>query len=224
MQALSKQIGPVQGVALLITALLGTAVFAVPAMSVTLAGEQAPIAWLLTLALVIPMALTFALLGRHYPHSGGTSHYLGRAFGTTAENFAAWLFVSILPTGLPPAIYFASSYLQQLFPAETISANQLSYFILAAMFCLALLGVKASAYLQTAIAIISCSVFVATLLFTDWQGFEVSLPPISAWSIDSITAAMAVVFWAFVGIEAVAHLGGEFKNPNVITLYQSSLV
>ncbi len=29
----------------------------------------------------------------------------------------------------------------------------------------------------------------------------------------SIGAALAVMFWCFVGIEAFAHMGEEFKNP-----------
>ena len=39
------------------------------------------------------------------------------------------------------------------------------------------------------------------------------MPALSSESTWSIGAALAVMFWCFVGIEAFAHMGEEFKNP-----------
>lgn len=39
------------------------------------------------------------------------------------------------------------------------------------------------------------------------------MPTLTTESIWPITAALGVMFWCFVGIEAFAHMGEEFKNP-----------
>lgn len=56
-----------QGVGLLSTALLGTGVFAVPAIVAQLSGNGSLWAWPLLIALGFPIAIGFAALGQHFP-------------------------------------------------------------------------------------------------------------------------------------------------------------
>jgi amino acid efflux transporter len=42
---------------------------------------------------------------------------------------------------------------------------------------------------------------------------ELYMPPLSSTDVFPIASALAVMFWCFVGIEAFAHMGEEFKNP-----------
>ncbi|MBN0638820.1 L-methionine/branched-chain amino acid transporter, partial [Pseudomonas aeruginosa] len=67
MGGLKQELGLGQGVGLLSTSLLGTGVFAVPALAALVAGDNSLWAWPLLILLVFPIAIVFALLGRHFP-------------------------------------------------------------------------------------------------------------------------------------------------------------
>ena len=115
MSRLKKDLGLLQGVGLLATSLLGTGIFVVPATAAALAGRSSLWAWVLLILLVLPIAFTFARLGRRHPHAGGAPHLIGRAFGPGAERFSAFLFLAVLPVGLPAALNIASGFWHALF-------------------------------------------------------------------------------------------------------------
>ena len=213
MTELRRQIGPFMGIGVVITALLGTSLFVVPAMSATVAGPWAPAAWITITVIMIPIAFTFGELGKRHPHAGGTSHYLGLAFGRRWENFAAWLFLAVLPTGLPPAAYFAASYLAQLLPESAAKVEWLSFAVVLFLLCLTLLGIRASAMMQTLIALTACALFAGLLVAADIRLETAAADAIADADIRGYFNAIAVIFWAFVGVEAVAHLGSEFRKP-----------
>ena len=74
MSRLNQELGLLQGIGLLSTSLLGTGIFVVPALAATTAGEASLWAWMLLIALVLPVAFTFAQLGRRFPHAGSAEY------------------------------------------------------------------------------------------------------------------------------------------------------
>ncbi|WP_339907493.1 L-methionine/branched-chain amino acid transporter [Pseudomonas guineae] len=213
MSRLNQEIGLLQGIGLLSTSLLGTGIFVIPALAATVAGEASLWAWMILIALVLPVAFTFAQLGRRFPHAGGAPHLIGRAFGPRMERLSALLFLAVLPVGLPAALNIASGFWQALFD---LSQNQALIIQLATLAAILLLGqrpAKASGLLQGAIAV----GVISTIALIWWVGdlptsSQPLLPPISgSWHL--LPAALGVMFWCFVGIEAFTHMGEEFKNP-----------
>lgn len=85
MSGLKQELGLAQGIGLLSTSLLGTGVFAVPALAALVAGNNSLWAWPVLIILVFPIAIVFAILGRHYPSAGGVAHFVGMAFGSRLE-------------------------------------------------------------------------------------------------------------------------------------------
>ena len=57
--------------------------FAVPALAALVAGNNSLWAWPVLIVLVFPVAIVFAILGRHFPSAGGVAHFVGMAFGPT---------------------------------------------------------------------------------------------------------------------------------------------
>src|SRR5574344_413226 len=110
MSRLQKELGLLQGIGLLATSLLGTGIFVVPATAAALAGRSSLWAWGVLILLGLPLAFTFARLGRRSPHAGGAPHLVGLAFGAGAERFSAFLFLAVLPVGLPAALNIASGF------------------------------------------------------------------------------------------------------------------
>src|SRR5471032_3603210 len=94
---LKQELGLAQGVGLLSTSLLGTGVFAVPALAAQLAQYDSLWAWPVLILLVFPIAIGFAALGRHFPSAGGAAHFVGTAFGPHMARVTGWLFLSVIP-------------------------------------------------------------------------------------------------------------------------------
>lgn len=213
MTQLKQEITLLSGVGQLSTTLMGTGLFMIPAIAAGIAGNMTLWAWLLLFIAICPIALTFAQLGKRYPNAGGTAFFVRQAFNPRLERSVAWLFVSVIPVGVPAAIALAASFLQQLLPNGFNNALLAQLITIALLIGVNLLGTKSSGRLQTVIAL---SIFALVGAFL-WQSHvtvdDLHMPAFTPDSLSSIGAALGVMFWCFVGIEAFAHMGEEFKNP-----------
>ena len=213
MSRLNKELGLLQGIALLSTSLLGTGIFVVPALAATAAGEASLWAWLMLIALVLPVAFTFAQLGKRFPHAGGAPHLIGRAFGLRMESVSALLFLAVLPVGLPAALHIASGFWLALFDLDRSDLLIIELATLGAILLLGQRPPRASGLLQGLIAV----AIVASVALIWWMGDlphadQPLLPALDGqWHL--LPTALGVMFWCFVGIEAFTHLGEEFKHP-----------
>ncbi|OEF23623.1 L-methionine/branched-chain amino acid transporter [Vibrio rumoiensis] len=212
-QQLKQEITLLGGVGQLSTTLLGTGLFMIPAIAANIAGEWSLWAWILLLLAICPIALTFALMGRQYPNAGGTAYFVRQAFNSKMERSVAWLFLSVLPVGLPAAITLAGGFGKELLPSFLDYRYLAELITLALILALTLLGSKSSSQFQ---ALIALSIFVLVAVFF-WQGNisldDIAMPSLNASAALPIGSALAVMFWCFVGIEAFSHMGEEFKNP-----------
>ncbi len=213
MSGLKKDLGLWQGMGLLATSLLGTGIFVVPATAASLAGGASLWAWLLLIALVLPIAFTFARLGRRYPHAGGAPHLIGLAFGNGAERFSAFLFLAVLPVGLPAALTIAAGFWHALFDMGEWTLWGIQLLTLLGVFLLGLRGARSSGNLQLliALAILGLTLLIWVKGDLSWRDAAQPLPTASEW--PAMGSALAVMFWCFVGLEAFAHMGEEFKRP-----------
>ncbi|CZF81764.1 Inner membrane protein YjeH [Grimontia celer] len=213
MNQLKKEITLLSGIGQLSTTLLGTGLFMIPAIAAGIAGEFSLWAWLFLFVAICPIALTFAQLGKRYPNAGGTAYFVRKAFDKRLERSVAWLFVSVIPVGVPAAVALAAGFLQQLLPEPINGSLTAQLLTVALLVGVNLMGAKSSGQLQTLIAI---SIFLLVGAFL-WKGgvgvTDLTMPTISEESFWPIGAALGVMFWCFVGIEAFAHMGEEFKNP-----------
>jgi amino acid efflux transporter len=213
MSSLKKDLGLWQGMGLLATSLLGTGIFVVPAAAASLAGGASLWAWGLLIVLVLPIAFTFARLGRRYPHAGGAPHLIGKAFGPGAERYSAFLFLAVLPVGLPAALTIAAGFWHALFELGELTLWAIQLLTLLGVLLLGLRGARSSGNLQLliALAIVGLTLLIALKGEIGWRDAAQPLPTAAEW--PAMATALAVMFWCFVGLEAFAHMGEEFKNP-----------
>lgn len=213
MGGLKQELGLAQGIGLLSTSLLGTGVFAVPALAALAAGDDSLWAWPLLIALVFPVAIVFAVLGRHFPSAGGVAHFVGMAFGPRLERVTGWLFLSVIPVGLPAALHIAAGFWQGMFGWQGWQLLMTELATLGLIWLVGTRGAGSSANLQMLIA----GLIVALIAAIWWQGelslSAISFPAAGDVSFSGMTGALAVMFWCFVGLEAFAHLASEFKHP-----------
>lgn len=213
MGGLKQELGLAQGIGLLSTSLLGTGVFAVPALAALAAGDDSLWAWPLLIALVFPVAIVFAVLGRHFPSAGGVAHFVGMAFGPRLERVTGWLFLSVIPVGLPAALHIAAGFWQGMFGWQGWQLLLTELATLGLIWLVGTRGAGSSANLQMLIA----GLIVALIAAIWWQGglslSAIAFPAAGDISFSGMTGALAVMFWCFVGLEAFAHLASEFKHP-----------
>jgi len=214
MTQFKKTLGPIQGMAMTVTTFIGTGLMILPAMSVSQAGSFAFYAWLITAVMIIPIAFIFALLGSKYPSAGGASHYIGRAFGPRYEKTVGWLFLSILFVGPAVAIKVAAAYLTIIFKTSDEWILTFSLLTLVGMLVFAIIGMKTSARFQTGIVIVMIAAIIWLCFIGDIQNSrQVIQTPSTLSEWQQTLYATGAIFWCFLGIEVMAHMGAEFKNP-----------
>ncbi|RJX75341.1 L-methionine/branched-chain amino acid transporter [Vibrio sinensis] len=213
MSQLKQEITLQSGIGQLSTTLLGTGLFMVPAIVAGIAGQYSLWAWLLLFVAICPIALTFAKLGKSYPNAGGTAFFVRQAFNQKLEKSVAWLFMSIIPVGVPAAIALTGGFLQQLLPSGLDSPLIAQVLTIALLMLVSLAGSKSSGRLQMGIALSIFALVISFWIRGDITPQDITMPTLSFDEGAKIGAALAVMFWCFVGIEAFAHMGEEFKNP-----------
>ncbi|MBM6551368.1 L-methionine/branched-chain amino acid transporter [Marinomonas ostreistagni] len=209
-----RTLGPIRGMAMTVTTFVGTGLMILPAMSVAQAGSFAFYAWLMTAVIIIPIAFVFALMGSRFPSAGGAAHYIGKTLGAKAERAAGWLFLSILFVGPAVAIKVAAAYLAVLldWPADTIFA--LSLATLVGMLIFSVAGLRHSANFQTAVVVCLISAIITLFWLSDLHVATLAIHlPSQPNDLDTMLLATGTIFWCFLGIEVMAHMGAEFKQP-----------
>jgi Amino acid transporters len=213
MSGLKQELGLAQGVGLLSTSLLGTGVFAVPALGALVAGDNSLWAWPALIILVFPIAIVFAVLGRHFPSAGGVAHFVGMAFGPRLERVTGWLFLSVIPVGLPAALHIATGFSQALFGWHDEQLLLAELGTLGIVWWVGSRGASTSANLQTLVAALIVALIAALWWAGDIALSAIPFPPVAEVDSAQLFAALSVMFWCFVGLEAFAHMASEFKQP-----------
>ncbi|WP_067223568.1 L-methionine/branched-chain amino acid transporter [Marinomonas gallaica] len=210
-----RTLGPLQGMAMTVTTFVGTGLMILPAMSVAQAGSFAFYAWLITATIIVPVAFVFAFLGGRFPSAGGASHYIGKVLGKKAERAVGWLFLSILFVGPAVAIKVAAAYLAVLLNLTESSVFLLSVITLIGMLLFSIAGMKNSANFQTGVVVCLISTVLALFILSGAPFSSNIINRPQSWpELETTLLATGTIFWCFLGIEVMAHMGAEFKNPS----------
>jgi ethanolamine permease len=170
----------------------------------------------LATGMVIMMYITFtysyAELACAIPKAGGAFDYATRALGKNA-GFVAGMAQNIEFIFAPPAIAFAvGSYMNLFFPSVSAIAFSIAAYVL--FTGLNIYGIQAAAAFELVVTIIAVS---GLLFFTGMVMPQVDVANLSrnAWpnGIEGIFKAVPFAIWFFLGIEGVANLAEEAKDP-----------
>lgn len=206
-------LGVPQGAALTLGAVLGTGVISLPALAAHEAGPASLVAWLLLVALSVPLATTFAALGARYPDGGGVSTYTRRAFGPRLATVIGWCFYFAIPLGAPAAAGFAGAYV-----ADGTGGGRQTQLLTAALLIgvVAVMnwyGIRVSGRVQLVIAgTLAVLLLVATVVSVP-HATAANLTPFAPHGWAAIGTAAALLIWAFAGWEVVTSLSSEYRDP-----------
>jgi amino acid efflux transporter len=207
------RLGPGQGTALLLGAVLGPGVLALPHLAAAAAGPASIVAWAALLALSVPVALTFAALGGRFPDGGGVAAFAARAFGARTAAVTGWWFYFAVPVGVPAGAVIGAEYVSSALGLGAGGTPAVACGLLAAAFAANHAGLRFSGRLQLLLAVLLVALLVAAVAAALPAVRPGNFTPFAPHGPEGIARAAGVLFFAFVGWEAASHLSAEFADP-----------
>ncbi|WP_310727537.1 APC family permease [Streptomyces sp. N2A] len=194
-------------------AVLGPGVLTLPSLAAAAAGPASLLAWVVLLAMCVPVAASFAALGARFPDGGGVATYVHRAIGPRAAAVVGWWFYGAVPIGVVSAAWIGGKYVAGAVGWGEAGAAGVAGVVLAGSLASNAVGLRMSGRVQLLLggllaAVLLCAV-VAAAPGVSAGNFTPFLP--GGWS--SVGSAASVLFFAFAGWEAASHLAGEFADP-----------
>lgn len=197
------------------TTLLGTGVFILPQMTIASAGTGALLTWILLTLAIIPVTLVFGRLAGVFPHAAGPAYFVEKAFGRTAGRTIGLIFLLVVPLGAPAAIMMTFQFVNELIPLSGWKQVMTELILLVLLLAINLKGIQVSAKLQFALTLAIVSVVVVMFGAGGANVSDLELAVSSdGTDMGLVMAAASIAFWSFLGIEAMTHLAGDFKDPN----------
>jgi amino acid efflux transporter len=211
--SLKKELGFFQGLALYLSAVLGTGILVIPSLAFQEAGPASLFAWGALACVGFALAWSFAAVGAEQPNAGGVQSMIGRVLGSRFRHYTSWLVMFSIPFGGVAAGYILGNHL-------VVAANLPSHWIpgiawgsLALVGALNYFGLRISANLQLLLSGVLIVLLVALVLVSLPHVQEHFFHPFSTNGVAGVGQSAILIFWSFLGWEAIAHLAEEFKNP-----------
>ncbi|HBU81844.1 MAG TPA: amino acid permease [Paenibacillus sp.] len=210
---LKKTIGMPQAVALYISAVLGSGVLIVPGLAAELAGPASLLAWGGMVLLILPLALSMGLLSARYPNAGGVSHFVTLAFGQRTGALVGWFFLMSVPIGAPVAALTGAGYMTAALGLGDGYRTAIAATMLAAGLIINIVGMQVAGKVQIGVVLAIIIVLVMAFVFAIPNMESIHYTPFMPNGWVSVGQAGAILFWCFIGWEAVSHLSEEFTDP-----------
>lgn len=216
--ALIRAVGTFALTAAVINVIIGGGIFRMPAALSAQVGITAPLALIAGAIAIIPIALCFAAVGSRVSATGGPYTYLTATFGQFAGFIAGalmWISNITSSAGVAAAL---SEQVANLVPAfaPPVPRAMLITGVYAALFALNAFGVKLGARAIVALAALKLTpLFLLAALgiwFVDWSQVSFSVGAVPSWG--ALGASMALVMFAYSGMETALVPSGELRDPS----------
>jgi arginine:agmatine antiporter len=198
--------------------MIGSGVYLLPA---TLApvGSSSVVGWVVAGFGAVTLALVFAALGRLQPDADGLAGFAERGLGRFFGFQTALAFWTACLVGNVAIAVAATGYLAYFFPIlkDPVAATFCNLALIWAMTGAYAAGARAaSGFAAVALVIglapLAVAVAAGTIAF-DPAIFSASWSPSNNPLHQSVPASLAVIFWAFLGVESAAVLSARVRNP-----------
>lgn len=207
-----QSIGVAQGVALYVCAILGAGVLVLPGQAASLAGPASLVAWGFSALLGVPLAFTFAALASRYPDAGGVATFAAKAFGARAGGIAGWWYFIAGSVGQVIVPLTAGYYVAAALGWDQRAAPAVAVVVLALAIAANLAGARVGARMQIGLAIGVAVLLLTVIVVAVPQIEPARFAPFAPHGVSGIGRAVIVLFFAFAGWEAIAHLSAEFRD------------
>lgn len=202
-----------EGASFTIAAVLGSGILILPAVTANLAGPASLIAWVLMALLIVPLAIVLGRLSTAFPHAGGIAEFVRQAFGPRWGQLTGILYIGTVPMGGPIAAIIGAAYLGGVVGFSAHATVGAAAVILVASVVLNILGVELSGRTVVLVVLGISAILLLSVITAaphiELHNFQPWLP--HGWV--PVGRDLALLFWAFVGWEMLAHMTEEFRDP-----------
>ena len=212
---LIRGIGTIGGSFLVLNGMIGAGIFALPSAVAARAGVLSP--WLFVAAglLVILIVLAFAELAIYFKDSGGPALYSTTAFGPVVGFGTSWIYYVSRISSTAANSHAIALYLGSIWAWFDTSAGHATVVsvVIGGLTLINVLGVKDSIRtlaLFTFFKVIPLLIII--VLVMQFVSPDVLFPETFP-TIEDKGGTMLLLFYAFIGFEAVVMTAGETKNP-----------
>jgi len=202
-----------QIIALYIGSVLGSGILLLPGLTAELAGPASLLAWLIMSLLAIPMALTMGLLSIKLPHAGGVSHFVSKAFNPAIGSLVGYYFLLSAIMAVPVIALTGAGYTCSAFGLGDSARIPVTACILAIGLLSNYVGMKLTGQIQLAVVLATIGILIGAILGSLHSVDMTNLTPFLPHGWMSVGHCATLIFWCFLGWEAISHVTEEFEDP-----------
>ncbi len=213
-----RALGFWRGWSLVVGGIIGSGIFLLPTLLAPY-GLMGLIAWLITGAGAILLALMLADLSRRMPRIGGPYAYCREAFGDFIGFWIGWGFWISIWSAMAAVAVACVGYVGFFIPALTRNPLLTTLMTLAIIWALTLLNIhsmRASGQFQVVATVLK----IVPLLFVGLLGLSMGsvsnlpeLNPTGGSMLGAIATSVTLVMWAFAGLEGVTVPADDIEDP-----------
>jgi basic amino acid/polyamine antiporter, APA family len=195
---------------------VGAGIFALIGEILGLAGDHAPLAFLIAGIVAAGTARAFALLSRRYPRAAGEALYATHGFGPLAGRLAGF---GVTATGIISSAVISLAFANYVGTLVPFPTEAILLVLMAGVALVATIGVKESVMVAATITILEVGTLVivasagAPSLFDATIVERLTAPPATLPALELTMAAAAVAFFAFIGFEDIVNMAEETPDP-----------
>ncbi len=198
--------------------MIGSGLYLLP-VSLAPVGSSSLVGWLVAGGGAVTLALVFGALGRLQPDADGLPGFAERGLGRFFGYQTALAFWTACLVGNVAIAVAATGYLGFFWPAlsDPVAATFCNLGIIWLATFAYIIGARAAAGLAAvalAIGLAPIAIAVAAgFAAFDPETFAASWSPTGTPLAQSVPASLAIIFWAFLGVESAAALSVRVKHP-----------
>ena len=212
---LKRDIGFFGAAFLVLNAVIGAGIFALPGKVAVTAGLWSPWLFLVVGVLFLSVVLTFAELASYYERTGGPVLYATEAFGPLAGFSTGWLIYLARMTAFAANANVMAIYLASL---SDVFATDVARFAVITVVTTALtwanvLGVKDGVRTMGVLTILKVVPLLLLVLLGLQHVTGSTLIPGGNFHIDDLGGTTLLLIYAYVGFETIGVTAGETSKP-----------
>lgn len=204
---------------------VGSSIYYALGVTTLYALGAAPLALALAGIVFFCTVLTYAEMASAMPDSGGSCSFARRAFNDLVSFIAGWALLLDYIVTIAISAYTIGPYLSLFFPALRTTAGNIPFAlaVIGLLLLLNIIGIRESARtslllcifdIMTQLSVIVIGGITLLNLPTIWHHMQIGIPNVDwspTWPQFMKGVGMAMV--AYIGIESIAQLAGEAKQP-----------
>ncbi|MEM7776855.1 MAG: APC family permease [Pseudomonadota bacterium] len=196
--------------------IVGAGIFALIGEVLRIAGDHAPLAFILAGLIACSTGISYALLVRVFPRAGGEAVYVNRGLGSLWGSLVGY---GVAATGTISSAVIALAFAGYVHAIAPVPEAVLVIFVIAVLTGIAWFGVRESVWFAVAITILE----VGTLAVIAISGLplladisivaQTFVPPADGAILAGVISGSVIAFFAFIGFEDIVNMAEETVDP-----------